>query len=245
MNKVLEEHLKVVAILLKAYYESSKQMKAPVNLGILRERFAREFLRLFLPTTHEIQMGEIIDSNGNRTRQQDIVIYRRDMPKLRIIEEPAILFAEGAKATIEVKSKLTWGSFKDALENTCTVKQLQTKITKFAVGEKAGYIFKYIFAYGSSREAKIIEYYNKFAKMKKWTIEEFYTNVPDALYILDGPLFYKNDGYVFQKATNPDGSSPPYCLTRHPDALIKFFMHLAMSVSYPDIYTIDWKSYLE
>jgi len=198
-----------------------------------------------LPSTHEILSGEITDSSGRKSRQQDVIIYRRDLPKLQMVEGPALLFVEGAKATVEVKSNLTWRKFEEALTNICSVKALKSQINPFAIGEKADYTFCYVFAYEGPSDRKIIEYYNKFRRRKNWTAQQFFENIPDALYILNGSLFYKNDGYVWKKAEPDDGEPILYCKSDHPVATDKFFIHLAIAISYPDIFTIKWDSYLE
>jgi len=117
LNDKIQRHLKSVGAVLRAYYDATKTLRSPTVLGDLRERFVREALSFFLPSTHEILSGELTDYSGKTSNQQDVVIYRRDVPKLRVAEGPGLLFIEGAKATIEVKSNLTWESFRDALNN--------------------------------------------------------------------------------------------------------------------------------
>jgi len=46
---------------------------------------------------------------------------------------------------------------------------------------------------------------------------------------------------VFGESGQPD---PPYLKSEDPAGLEKFFMHLAITISYPDIYTVDWRPYL-
>lgn len=244
MHEVLKQHLRGVASLLSAYYQTSKTLHSPSVLGNLRELFVREVLHFFLPSVYEILGGEITDSTGRKSRQQDIIIYRRDMPKLQMIEGPALLFAEGVKATIEIKSNLTWEKFEEALTNVCSVKALKPCINPFAVGEKADYIFCYVFAYEGPSDKTIINY-NRFASIKNWTKEQFFENIPDALYILNGSLFYKNDGYIWKKTESNVGKQILYCKSDHPVATDKFFLHLAIALNSPDIFTIDWRSYLE
>lgn len=240
----MQQYLRSVASVLRAYYDATKTLKSPTVIGDLRERFVREALYFFLPTTHEVLSGEITDYSGRTSSQQDVVIYRRDMPKLRLTEGPGLLFVEGAKATIEVKSNLTWEEFRRALDNVCSVKSLAPQINPFATGEKAGYIFSYVFAYEGPGDETVVEYYNRFKKERSWTEQDFFNMIPDALYILNGSLFYKNDGWVWRRLVRDDGTSALYCKSDHPVALDKFFIHLAIAVSYPDIFTINWQSYL-
>jgi hypothetical protein len=244
MNPKLLAHLNSIVPILSAYYDSSKTMDSPTDIGNLREKFVKEFLRFHLPTIHEIQSGEIVDSSGKTSKQQDVVLYRRDMPKLAVSEGPVILFAEGVKATVEVKSNLTWDEFQKAFENICSVKALQPQINPFAVGEKTGYIFSYIFAYEAPNDDTLIEYYNRFRREKQWSSEDFFKNMPDALCVLKGSLFYKNDGWAFTKTAGKNGQVPLYVKSDFPHSFIKFFIHITLAVSYPDIFTINWSSYL-
>jgi len=244
MNLKLQKHLESIISILSAYYDSSKTMESPTDIGGLREKFVEQFLKFHLPTIHEIQSGEIMDSSGRTSKQQDIIIYRRDMPKLAVSDRPTLLFAEGVKATVEVKSNLNWVEFQNAFENVCSVKSLQPKINPIATGEKAGYIFSYVFAYEAPKDEVLIEYYNRFARTKEWNNQKFFDNIPDAVCILKGPLFYKNDGWAFRKITREDGQYPLYVKSDFPTSFIKFFLHITQAVSFPDVYTIDWAPYL-
>ena len=84
-------------------YNRSKQQNASANLGKNREFFCKDFLSKILPSKLSIKSGEIWDSTGNKTGQQDIIILRDDAPALHIGSDD-IYLAEGTFAVIEIKS---------------------------------------------------------------------------------------------------------------------------------------------
>ena len=61
------------------------------------------------PKKYVFTSGEIIDSDGNNSRQCDIVVYDERYPQIKY-GRTAQLFAEGVLSHIEVKSKLKGGS---------------------------------------------------------------------------------------------------------------------------------------
>lgn len=244
-NRRLKAHLEFIPKLLRSNYEASKNWQNPYDIGQLREEFVRRFLKFHLPSIYEIEQGEIIDYQGNSSRQQDCIVYRKDSPKLAITEKPKILFIEGCCATFEIKSDLKYNDFKVAFENVMSVRNLIPKINPFAVGDRAGYVFTYIFSYKGPSDETIIRYYNDFAREMNWTIEDSLNNIPDALYILDGPLFYKNDGWAWRKTVGPGGIVVPYSKVDPPHSFLKFFFHTIQATSRQDIYNIAWDNYLK
>src|SRR5439155_24918965 len=81
----------------------------PLHKGIPREAFIRDFLALHLAENVGIGTGEVIDSNSkpNESRNQlDIVLYRKQFPKLNFGGGVSAFLAESVFATIEIKSTL-------------------------------------------------------------------------------------------------------------------------------------------
>jgi len=56
----------------------------PVLLGDARETIIRGILTRILPSAFEIGRGQVVDSNGKKSNQIDIVIARRDSPALSL-----------------------------------------------------------------------------------------------------------------------------------------------------------------
>ncbi len=247
MHKALREHILGITSLLSAYHQASKSVKNPSILGDLRERFLREFLSLYLPSSFDIVSGEVIDSTGSSSGQQDVIVYRRDVPRLRIVDGPSRFFIEGVKSTLEVKSKLTSRKFKDALDSVYTVKRLTPRLKPISnnlKGLKTGYVWSYVFAYEGLKSRTYDGLFKKYMEDKGWTPDDLYSYMPDAIYVLNGPLYYKNDGYVFEKLKNQEGAVPVFHREDGEKAALAFFTHLIVSMQYPDLIIVDWQSYV-
>ena len=122
-----------------------------VNKGTARELFIREFLEAHLASTVAIGQGEVIDaaSEPSQARNQiDIVIHRRNYPKLDFGGGVGGFLAESGIATIEVKSILDRAAIKQAIGAARSLKSLQRSVTKvFTAGYQPPSILSYVVAY--------------------------------------------------------------------------------------------------
>jgi hypothetical protein len=142
--KAVEEHLLAIS-------------KVPANSGHVlhkgtpREAFIREFLEKHLNSTVAIGTGEIIDSRSkpNEQRNQfDIVIYKRNYPKLDFGGGVSGFLAESVVATIEVKSTLDKAGIEQAVRAAGAAKSLQkNEVKSFATGYIPPSILSYVVAY--------------------------------------------------------------------------------------------------
>ena len=103
---VLFDYFNETANLLLSNYKRSAQQGSSTILGENRESFCSNFLNNVLPTRLSIKKGEILDSQNNRTGQQDVIIIRNDCASLAFGLVNTYL-VEGVFAVIEVKSNLT------------------------------------------------------------------------------------------------------------------------------------------
>jgi len=92
------------------YAYSQEILQQSSDLGFVREHFVKNILDNFLPKSVIIGSGEIVDSTGNRSGQQDIILYRSDFPVITSLTPVNTYLAEGVIATIEIKSDLSTGS---------------------------------------------------------------------------------------------------------------------------------------
>jgi len=76
-SQIISRFLKAEADLLTSVAKHEIEADSP------RFAFIRSVLELFLPSNYAIGSGRIIDSSGNSSDSIDIVIYRRDFPRLR------------------------------------------------------------------------------------------------------------------------------------------------------------------
>ena len=85
----------------------------------------REWLCKYLPNRYKVDGGFIIDSAGNQSLQQDLIIFDRQYSPL-LLNKDGILFvpAEAVYAVIEVKSKLGSSEIADALNKISSAKAL-------------------------------------------------------------------------------------------------------------------------
>lgn len=117
------EHFTNVRNAMIVDFVRSKELDHGPLMGQLRETFVDKFLRSHLPAHLVIGSGFVIDWRQGRSRQQDIVLYRSDLPKLNI-DQYDYFFIEGVVGTIEVKSNLTERELFTALDNARSVRQL-------------------------------------------------------------------------------------------------------------------------
>ncbi|TOI39074.1 DUF6602 domain-containing protein, partial [Vibrio parahaemolyticus] len=113
-------------------------------LGDARESFIRDILENFLPSSIVIGSGQIIDQYEGRSKQIDIIIYRRDFPVLQTFGSADVYLIEGVLATIEVKSMLDKDNLEMALNNAKSVKDLKPKFVRTSLSfSLATYFNKY------------------------------------------------------------------------------------------------------
>jgi hypothetical protein len=98
--------------------------------GAARETLIREFLANHIPQDLSIGTGQVFGHqwlHGDETQistQQDIVIYRRDMPVLRLADSP-LFFAESVVATIEVKTRFDMSTVAELMRTAASACALQ------------------------------------------------------------------------------------------------------------------------
>ncbi|PPF62149.1 hypothetical protein C5C21_14450 [Rathayibacter tritici] len=89
-----------------------------------REEVLRQYLREIVPGGYEVSTGFVIDSAGGQSKQQDLIIVRRDYhPRFQI--GGALFYpVEAVSAVVEIKSTLTAATLKEAVRNGRSVKEL-------------------------------------------------------------------------------------------------------------------------
>jgi hypothetical protein len=157
-NYMIVSHLNAIEKVLIAQSEIAKNAGHPNLRGGPREWFIQEYLENHLPTILEMGQGEIIDEDSkpnidqeNYRPQVDLVIYRRDIPKIVYSKNNVAFLAEGVKATIEVKSKLT---LKD-LDQACTASKIHKALNRSTSGGQKA-IISYVVAYDGPQQMKTV-----------------------------------------------------------------------------------------
>lgn len=122
-----------------------------LHKGTPREAFIRGFLETHLNSTVAIGTGEIIDcqSKPNEKRNQfDIVIYKRNYPRLDFGGGVNGFLVESVIATIEVKSTLDKPGVEQAVHAACAAKQLRkNEVTSFSTGYIPPSVLSLVVAY--------------------------------------------------------------------------------------------------
>ena len=93
-----------------------------------RAAFIRAVLDRFLPETYGVGSGQIMDTKGNMSGKQDIIIYRRDFPRLNLPGSRDIYLFESVIATFEIAAKLVKKTFFEALDRCASLAELSPDI---------------------------------------------------------------------------------------------------------------------
>lgn len=112
-------------------FKDSKSGTTPSTVGIAAEQPVRDQLVQILPRGIGVGEGFVIDSYGGTSRQQDVILFERDIcPVFSINNTPQTTYypCEGVIAVGEIKSLLDRSSLKDAFEKIASVKQLRRHV---------------------------------------------------------------------------------------------------------------------
>ncbi len=148
---LLKSHIDAVERSLLATSQIPANSGHPLHKGTPRETFISGFLRDHLSERVAVGTGEIIDAESQpkgRRNQIDIVIHRRDYPRLHFGGGINAFLAESVVATIEVKSKLDKSDIEQSVKAARAIKGLsQSLITSFEYGYVPPAILNYVVAY--------------------------------------------------------------------------------------------------
>lgn len=109
----------------------SKSQKSLTHSGLkgnANEEIVKSFLRQYLPKTLDITTGMVVDSEGNQSRQLDIIIC--DTAKTPIFYQSGeirVIPIECVYAVIEVKAFLDKAELEKAHQNMLSIKSLNKK----------------------------------------------------------------------------------------------------------------------
>ncbi|MFL1513268.1 DUF6602 domain-containing protein [Pseudomonas prosekii] len=92
---------------LHAQYEMTSVLGHSATAGSARECLIQDFLISHLPEMTSVVSGVIIDSSDRRSKQQDVVLMLKSMPRLPFASGHDLIFQEGVVATFEIKTDIT------------------------------------------------------------------------------------------------------------------------------------------
>ena len=112
--------------ILDAYFEQSKDILHNASKGTIRESILNRVIRPFLPSCYGLSGGEAFDSEGNVSKQLDLVVYDSVFSYTVPYIENFIQFpCESVYGNIEIKSQLNKEEFGKAIENIRSLKSLK------------------------------------------------------------------------------------------------------------------------
>lgn len=194
--KPLVEYCQGAVKALNAQYEMSNVLVHSVTAGSARERLIQDFLIAHLPEMTSVVSGVIIDSNGRRSKQQDIVLMLRSMPRLPFASGHDLIFQEGAVATFEIKTQITPSTLDAIALNIESVNRLMPSTLECVelgnLDWPSSKILNVVLTYGGSALDAI----------ERKLIELPITGQPDVYFDLTRGILIKNHGVLFDK----DGS---------------------------------------
>ncbi len=118
MSNIFRQHFveKVSSALVKA--QNLSQLDHQGLKGRLREILAGEMISPILPPEVQIGTGKLVAVNGAMSNQTDIILYSRSILPPAVYNQSEGFFpVESCLYTIEVKSKLTVGEVRKAIQN--------------------------------------------------------------------------------------------------------------------------------
>ncbi|MDN3238059.1 DUF6602 domain-containing protein [Pseudomonas sp. WAC2] len=197
--KPLVEYCHGAVKALNAQYEMSNVLGHSATAGSARERLIQDFLIEHLPEMTSVVSGVIVDSNGQRSKQQDIVLMLKSMPRLPFASGHDLIFQEGAVATFEIKTQITPSILKAIALNIASVNTLvPSTLESVQLGDldwPYTRILNVVLTYGGSA-LEVIE---------RKLMELPCAGQPDVYLDLTKGILIKNDG-----ALSGQDSSAPY-----------------------------------
>ena len=126
-------------------FKDAKAGTTPSTVGAAAEQPVRDQLEQILPRGIGVGEGFVIDSYGGTSRQQDVVLYERDIcPVFSINRTPQTTYypCEGVIGIGEIKSSLDGNSLQDAFQKVASVKRLRRHGTHHPIPDpKTGELF--------------------------------------------------------------------------------------------------------
>lgn len=132
-NKFLHQYCESAIVILNSQFNAAQVLRHNGTIGLIREQIIKDFLAAHLPELISVRSGQIVDSNDCYSKQQDVVLVLKGVPRLPFASGNDLIFQEGVVATIEVKTRLFAAELGDIGENIKSVRELAANI--LAVGQ--------------------------------------------------------------------------------------------------------------
>lgn len=219
---------------LNAQYKMTEVLGHAATAGAARERLIQDFLTSHLPEMTSVVSGVIVDSGGQRSKQQDIVLMLKSMPRLAFASGHDLIFQEGTVATFEIKTQISPSVLDDIADNIASVKRLIPSTRAGAqlgdVDWPYGRILHVVLTYGGSSLDVIDKKLNALPEVSK----------PDVYLDLTSGILIKNEGLLFSKS----GSEQYLCYEDPAAGLARFLALLSKVTGRMVMRVIKWEAYI-
>ncbi len=188
-TKVSGEFEKITRAMMLYFRSWESDLEHQGEKGGVRERRVKDLLSAYLPKRYAIGTGHIIDSKQNMSYQSDIVIYDAiDGIALPIDNYYSLFPCECVYATVEVKSKLTFGNANKEKDRGEIYKcaKATDKLKELYKIDDLPPIVSLVFAYTLVRKTQnwqsVAKSFYRFGQMYNFAI-------PEMVIVLDDPAF--------------------------------------------------------
>jgi len=221
---------------LTAQYEMTKVLGHAATAGAAREGLIQHFLTDHLPEMATVVSGVIVDAQGNRSKQQDIVLMLKSMPRLRFASGHDLIFQEGAIATFEIKTAInTRKVITEIGGNIRSVRNLSaTSLAGTRMGDLSwahARILTAVLTYGGTRLSTVAQWLENIPE----------TDRPDLYLDLSKGMLIKNDG-SFEVAK--ENTSQYLIVDKAALGLARFLTILAVITGAVQTREVKWSSYI-
>ena len=234
-EKVFQKYCENSLKILNSKYEATKVLNHNATAGAAREQILKDFLSEHLPELITVLSGQIFDSEDNYSKQQDIVLVLKSMPRLQFASDNDLIFQEGVVATMEVKTTLNLTVLKAIGDNIASVRTL--KSASFG-GAQMGInhnwpsqkVLTCIVTYGGSRLELLLDQLAQLTPEQK----------PDLLLDLSQGLLVKNHGLLVEQQ-----GSTEYLLENNAAVGFKLFLTFMTEITGTlSARGVNWRKYL-
>jgi len=221
---------------LQAQYSMTKVLGHAATAGVAREGLIQNFLTDHLPEMTTAVSGVIVDAAGNRSKQQDVVLMLKSMPRLRFASGHDLIFQEGAIAAFEIKTSIKGQTtIIDIGKNIRSVRNLSpTSLAGARMGDLSwehARILTAVLTYDGAELPRIAGWLEKLPTSDR----------PDLYLDLSKGILIKNDG-SFDLAAGKDSS---YLICKGASVgLARFLTILAKITGVVQTREVKWEDYI-
>jgi hypothetical protein len=129
MGTVFRNYCEKVLASLRAQSDIASIINHGPSIGTIREQAVHDLLSDHLPSAVRITRGQIFDSADAVSKQQDVIMTLKNVPRLPFASGIDMVYAEGVVSTIEVKSDLSATLIPSIGENLSSVRKLVPTIS--------------------------------------------------------------------------------------------------------------------